>query len=231
MFWCMVYKRITDELGFCDDKDYLASKVLDIILQSFKPDPYTTLQELKNVFTQKKVLVVGAGPSCAELDLRSIAASYDVVVGADGGYKCALSNGVKAHVIVSDLDGVTLNDLLSFDGYIVVHAHGDNVSKILSWLPLLKGKKVVGTVQVCLLSSNLLISGGFTDGDRAAYLALNLGAKSVGIVGFDFNEIVGKYSKPWLKENTFATKAKIKKLFWCRRLLDYMVWLTNVANR
>ncbi|PUA33295.1 MAG: hypothetical protein B7O98_02360 [Zestosphaera tikiterensis] len=231
LLWCMIYKRITDELGFCDDRDYVAGKTLDVILQSFKPDPHTTLQELKNMFINRKVLVIGAGPSCVHTDLKSVSASYDVLVGADGGYRCALSKGVETHVIVTDLDGVTLNDLMNFNGFIVIHAHGDNILKLISWIPLLKGRKVLGTAQVCIPSSNLLVFGGFTDGDRAAYLALNLGAKSIDVIGFDFNEVVGRYSKPELKEDTFATKTKVKKLFWCRRLLDYMVWLRDAENR
>ena len=38
--------------------------------------------------------------------------------------------------------------------------------------------------------------GGFTDGDRAVFLAVQLGAKKLILAGMDFGKVVSKYSRP-----------------------------------
>jgi len=54
--------------------------------------------------------------------------------------------------------------------------------------------------------------GGFTDGDRAAYLAEELGARRILLWGFEFERI---------DESDEAARArKLAKLGWARRLLE-----------
>ncbi len=53
--------------------------------------------------------------------------------------------------------------------------------------------------------------GGFTDGDRAVFLAHHFGSRSIQLLGFDF-ENVGE--KPNCDEKT-----KLKKLGWAKRLI------------
>lgn len=109
------------------------------------------------------------------------------------------------HVIVSDLDGV-MDDIIKANercAVVVVHAHGDNITKLRSYVPQLQ--KIVGTTQSRPLS-NVFNFGGFTDGDRAIYLAKHLGAKEIGIIGFDF-------------EDATVGEIKKKKLRWAKRLI------------
>ena len=91
-----------------------------------------------------------------------------------------------------------------------VHAHGDNVPALRRVVPALRGP-VQPTTQA-QPREGLLNAGGFTDGDRACCLAVELGAASLALAGFDLDE-------PWPKPGRDpATKAR--KLAWARRIID-----------
>lgn len=220
LVWVSLYSVIRREFGFSDEEDFAAAEILDLVMQGFSKTRSEVLKDLKKFIEGSKVLVVGAGPSCERVS--EFVSLYDVVVAADGALRCCRRVGVEPQVVVTDLDGVSLSDLMSFDGFIVVHAHGDNVSRLVSWAPLLKGKKVLGTSQVSLTTSNISFSGGFTDGDRAVYLALESGATEVGLIGFDFGEVMSRYSKPNLRKETPLNPVKKRKLYWCKILVDLM---------
>lgn len=84
--------------------------------------------------------------------------------------------GVRPDVVVTDLDYEPEH---AGAGYVaVVHAHGDNIQRLLSAPP-----RRVFTVQTAPPPGTYNV-GGFTDGDRAAYLAYALGAREVVISGF-----------------------------------------------
>jgi hypothetical protein len=87
---------------------------------------------------------------------------------------------------------------------VVVHAHGDNLEALESYVPLLD--RIIGTVQ-CRPPEGLYNFGGFTDGDRAVFLAREMGAASIELVGFDF-------------EDQSVTPRKKKKLAWAKKLID-----------
>jgi hypothetical protein len=53
----------------------------------------------------------------------------------------------------------------------------------------------------------LLNVGGFTDGDRAVFLAKEYGARTISAIGFDFSDIS-------------VTPRKMQKLQWAKRLLE-----------
>ena len=86
----------------------------------------------------------------------------------------------------------------------VVHAHGDNLDALKRYVPQLE--RIIGTVQ-CRPPPGLYNFGGFTDGDRCVFLAQELGAASIKLVGFDF-------------EDEGVTPRKKKKLAWAKRLID-----------
>ena len=49
--------------------------------------------------------------------------------------------------------------------------------------------------------ANLQNYGGFTDGDRAVFIADHFKAKKIFLIGFDFNDDVGRYSFTKNKEH------------------------------
>ncbi|MFN3268144.1 MAG: 6-hydroxymethylpterin diphosphokinase MptE-like protein [Zestosphaera sp.] len=218
--WTSLHDIIRREFGFSYEEDFAAAEILDLVLQGFNKTRSEVLGSLRKLIRGSRILVVGAGPSCEKIS--RFVNLYDVVVAADGALRCCRYAGVEPQVVVTDLDGVDLSDLVSFNGFIVVHAHGDNINKLVFWTPLLKEKKVLGTSQVLHTTSNVSFSGGFTDGDRAVYLALENGAVEVGLIGFDFRGVVGRYSKPNLKSEVPASSVKQRKLYWCKILIDLM---------
>ncbi len=221
--WSSIYGTIRRDMGFDYLKDLEAASLLRELIRSSGSinDPYTSLKE---ILEGKDVLVVGAGPNCVEC--VNFASSYDVVIAADGALRCCREVGLEPGVVVTDLDGVTLNDLMSFRGFVVVHAHGDNIGELLRFVPeLMKGNSgegLAGTVQVLPTDSSTCLFGGFTDGDRSAYLANYFRARSVGLVGFDSRGVVGKFSKPYLTHHVMAGRVKLRKLFWASALIQWL---------
>jgi uncharacterized Rossmann fold enzyme len=114
--------------------------------------------------------------------------------------------------IVTDLDGdVALQVALSaIDVPLVVHAHGDNRAAVAEHVPVLPGP-VLGTTQA-EPRGRVRNFGGFTDGDRAACLAVAMGATSLALAGFDFDA-------PSAKPGRDAS-VKARKLAWARRIID-----------
>jgi hypothetical protein len=97
----------------------------------------------------------------------------------------------------------------------IVHAHGDNVNLIRNLVP--KMKNCIGTTQVKPLH-NVYNFGGFTDGDRAVFLASEFKAKNIVLVGMDFGGKIGRYSKTKIKDE----KLKIAKMTVGKELLEWL---------
>ncbi|MHA1239076.1 MAG: 6-hydroxymethylpterin diphosphokinase MptE-like protein, partial [Candidatus Odinarchaeia archaeon] len=117
--------------------------------------------------------------------------------------------GLKPHIVVSDLDGLDLNDLkvaVNLGAYLIIHAHGDNIEQIKRY-PSFLAHKTFGTMQSNSLE-NVFNIGGFTDGDRALIIAESCDPKEIFLAGMEFGEIVGEYSK---KNMPFAHMASQKK--------------------
>ncbi|MDD1734714.1 MAG: DUF115 domain-containing protein, partial [Methanothrix sp.] len=117
-----------------------------------------------------------------------------------------LSRGILPDVVVTDLDGPfpAILQANSQGCLVVVHAHGDNLDALNRYVPQLQ--RIIGTVQ-CRPLPGLYNFGGFTDGDRCVFLARELGAASIKLIGFDF-------------EDESVTPRKRKKLAWARKLID-----------
>jgi uncharacterized Rossmann fold enzyme len=123
-------------------------------------------------------------------------ASGSVVVAVEGYTARKLERrNVRADVVVSDLDfepdGVWLGRSA------VVHVHGDNY-----WL-VPRGPWVY-TVQSWPRGCTFNISG-FTDGDRAVYLAYYMGAKEITISGFYPNIVLKRDDVVKRKKLTLAS--------------------------
>ncbi|MGC8583713.1 MAG: 6-hydroxymethylpterin diphosphokinase MptE-like protein [Thermoproteus sp.] len=104
-------------------------------------------------------------------------AEGSVVVAVEGfTARRLVAAGVKPDVVVTDLDFEP--ESAGLGSLAVVHAHGDNVERLQSAPP-----RRVFTVQVPPPPGTANV-GGFTDGDRAAYLAYAMGAQEITVSGF-----------------------------------------------
>lgn len=86
----------------------------------------------------------------------------------------------------------------------------------------------MGTTQSKPLK-NVYNFGGFTDGDRAVFLAIKLGAKKIILAGMDFGEKITKYSRPKLSRDVEeADEIKKLKLKYAEKLIEWIVDNKNV---
>ena len=222
--WSIYYKEILDDFGFSREDDEKSAQLLDEILSE---EGCLTLDDLsKIVGFSDKFIVFGAGPSLKE-HIQKVKENYDlkeyVLVAADGATTAMVEERVAPDIIVTDLDG-NLDDILLANlrgANVVIHAHGDNSDKIMQLTPFFTS--VLGTTQAQPVG-NLYNFGGFTDGDRAMFLAIALGASEMILAGMDFGSIVTKYSRPNLiTETAKADEIKLKKLGYAEKFTNWIV--------
>ena len=199
--WEPIYREILQDFGFSRARDEEAALLLSQLL----PDSEKVLGVAGERVRDRSVLIFGNAPSLAE-EVEGLAMKGEALIAADGATAVLLRKGILPDIIVTDLDG-PFPEILKANqrsSIVAVHAHGDNLDALRCFVPQLKN--VIGTVQ-CRPPPGLRNFGGFTDGDRCVYLAIALGAASVKLVGFDFDD-------------ESVTPRKKKKLAWARRLID-----------
>lgn len=215
--WKPFYLRIVREMGYSIEKDREAARVLRALL--LEGDEYILKEELASV-VEKRAYVFGAGPSLG-IALREHDFSDGTLIAANGATSALLEAGLVPDIIVTDLDGRVPDIKIANDrgAFLAVHAHGDNIDKLTAYVPLFS--RVLGTTQTEPLDI-VYNFGGFTDGDRAAFLAERLGAIEIVLVGFDFGNTVGRWSKPGLKEHSPVWESKRKKFAFAKELLEWL---------
>ena len=194
--WEKYYTEILDDFGFSRSGDENSAKVLDEILSE---EGCLTLDDLAQIVGfSDKYIVFGAGPSLKE-HIIFLKENYDlkdyVLVSADGATTALIEERLVPDIVSTDLDG-NIDDILLANlrgANIVVHAHGDNLDAVVKFTPFFNN--VLGTTQAQPVG-NVYNFGGFTDGDRAIFLAVALGAREITLAGMDFGDIVTKYSRP-----------------------------------
>ena len=201
--WETYYKRILQDFGFSRQEDERAAKILDGILGGTR----ISLEELASVLAGKAVSVAGNASGLA----GELGGLTKVVVAADEATSVLMAHGKVPQVIVTDLDG-NVEDQVEANrkgAIAVVHAHGDNIPAIRKWAKRFEGKTVATTQSRPF--GRVYDFGGFTDGDRGAFLADAMGARSIRLVGFDFEH-------PNEKDTDRGTKKR--KLGWAYILLQ-----------
>ncbi|MHA1805934.1 MAG: 6-hydroxymethylpterin diphosphokinase MptE-like protein [Promethearchaeota archaeon] len=189
------------------------------ILHSFR----NTLAERRNI------IIYGCGPTLETTikELDAIDGRYllkdTVNLVADGAAVFLEEKDIPITAIFTDLDGITPKEF-EFTKYIIVHAHADNIDKLEQFKEvILNFHDIIGTTQI-EPSENLLNPGGFTDGDRILFFLRPLlqSYHELFLIGMDFNDIIGKYSKPYLQENQEAHPMKKKKLKYGLQLVRWI---------
>lgn len=229
--WLSWYEDLLEDFGFSRQEDEKSAKLLGRLLESYgglKPE---------DIPMQKEVIVFGAGPSIKSniKEIKNLNLSEYTLIAADGATTALLEEGIVPDIIVTDLDG-EMKDIIcaNHDGaFLVVHAHGNNMEKVKKFISRLN--RVLGTTQSTPLS-NVYNFGGFTDGDRALFLAVELGAEYIILAGMDFGKVVTKYSRPDMTESEGeADKVKQLKLKYAKKLVEWVaeneeVTLLNISH-
>lgn len=201
--WEPFYVQIVDDLGLSRKEDEAVAAELDRILGGTRATP----AELRSLFQGKTVTVAGNGPTLA----ADLAAAEGVLVTADEATSTALEKGLHPAVLVTDLDGNVEDQVhANAQGTLaVVLGHGDNAAAVRKWAPRFQGRTVATTQSSP--SGRLYDFGGFTDGDRAVFLADHFGAKEIRLAGWDFEHPSAKDEDPARKR---------RKLDWAYILLQ-----------
>ena len=201
--WEPLYLAILEDFGFSRRRDEEAAELLRELLQGRE----NSLLAAEALLSGRRAVICGNAPCLArELEnMRDGEVDSAVFLAADGATASLLEHGILPAIVVTDLDGPfpAILEANKLGSIVVVHAHGDNLEALKKYVPLLD--RVIGTVQ-CQPPEGLYNFGGFTDGDRAVFLAREMGAASIELVGFDFDDQT-------------VTPRKKKKLAWARKLI------------
>ncbi|MFX1345624.1 MAG: 6-hydroxymethylpterin diphosphokinase MptE-like protein [Promethearchaeota archaeon] len=233
-----LYFQIINDFKFdyhrdCEARDYLSGLLakknhswkIENILKSFN----------KLILSKPAILIYGCGPSL-ELTVDMILEQkgrkfFDTFINlvANGASVFLREKNIRIDGIFTDLDGITKNEF-SYSKFNIVHAHGDNMEKLKYFEnDILKFENVIGTTQVEPIE-NIINPGGFTDGDRILFFIHKLlnPSQMIFLIGMDFQNIIGKYSKLEIMSDQEATSIKKKKLSYAVELIEWIK--TKITN-
>ena len=194
--WEPVYEAILADFGYDRAGDERARDVLADLLAD------------DSLFDPGRLDVAGAA-DCLNADLP-LAREADAVFAASTAADRLRAQGVPVDCMVTDLDKNpgTVQTLAAEGTPVAVHAHGDNIPALREWIPAVESGALVPTTQAAP-TARVRNDGGFTDGDRAAFLADALGADRLVFPG-------------WNVDDEQVTPEKRRKLAWAERLLAWL---------
>ncbi len=209
--WAPRYEAIARDFGFPFEREVRSAARLEELLS-----PAARVAPLDRVgrrLSGRDVVVVGLAPGAGPPPLWRLSAERPApaVVAADGAAATCLDAGIVPAVVTTDLDGPLATEVGANrrGALVVVHAHGDNLSAIEEWVPQFPSELAgswAGPPRGALVDV-----GGFTDGDRAVFLAEHVGARRIRLWGFDFR--AAEDADP------VARQRKLAKLAWAERLI------------
>ena len=200
--WESAYEAILADFGYARGADKRARDVLGTVLE-----PPVGVPPALDGGT---VAVAGGADCLTETDELALARRADVVFAASNAARRLRDHDVPVDCMVTDLDKspATARDLTAEGTPVAVHAHGDNIEQLRTAVPELRSAAVVPTTQA-RPAGVVCNFGGFTDGDRAAFLADAMGADRLCFPGWAFDDpTVGAEKK--------------RKLGWAERLLYWL---------
>ena len=227
------YRKIVNDFNFVLQKDREARDLLSRILEK-KTYSYNLEEVLhsfkENIQKKERICVYGCGPSLEEsVDyiLSNLGKNFFkncVNLAADGAARLLNERIIPIDGIITDLDGITKRDFFKAK-FVIVHAHGDNILLLEHFKnTIINFTKIIGTTQA-ESTYNLINPGGFTDGDRILALIISflLPQQELYLIGMDFDDIVGNYSKPNQEKNYLADPIKLKKLQYALQIIEWLI--------
>lgn len=218
--WAPYYRRIAADFNFpFEAEEAAALQLLGLLGPEGRESPE---ERLRSRIRDRTAVVVGLAPGLGAPPIARLAPSprRPAIIAADGATDRCLRGGIVPDIVVTDLDGpvpaeVTAN---ARGALVLIHAHGDNRPALREWVPQFPGATAgswAGPPR-----EGLVNYGGFTDGDRAAYLAEALGATEVLLYGFDFERVEEPRAELEVRKRS--------KLVWARELLELLAASTSV---
>lgn len=199
--WEPVYNRILADFGFDPTAD---ERARDVLAELCDPFDHRRLADIAG----GTVAICGGAPTLR--DELTLARRADAVVAASVAADTLREARVEVDLMVTDLDKNpdTARHLTQEGVVVAAHAHGDNIDLVRRRVPSFADDYVLPTVQ-CAPAGPTENFGGFTDGDRAAFIADVFGAGEMVFPGWDFDD-------------TELSPMKRQKLAWAERLLYWL---------
>jgi uncharacterized Rossmann fold enzyme len=211
--WFPYYQAIRQEFGFSTEQDQVAANILSKLIKR----KALGIKVLQRKITGKTTLIVGAGDSL-DSKIKYIKKNRTFVkIAANGATRTLIENHITPDIVVTDLDSdaAVLKKAEKAGAIMVVHGHSDNIQALKTLVP--KFRRVLGTTQVMPVEG-VFNFGGFTDGDRCVFMADELGAKEIILVGMEFGDRIGQSSKNIITD----VEQKRAKLKTGKRLLEML---------
>lgn len=200
--WKPAYEAILSDFGFDRAADRAARDLLANLTRPFD------VARLEPKLAGKHVAIAGGGRGVAE-DLAELH-GVDAVVATSVAARSLRASDVGVDMLVTDLDKTpaVVRTLADTGVPVAVHAHGDNMNLVRNQVPTLPSEAVLPTTQTEPIGP-VQNFGGFTDGDRGAFLADHFGATRLSFPGWDLDD-------PSVRSQ------KRHKLAWAARLLHWL---------
>ena len=200
--WEPVYEAVLAAFGYDRAADERARDLLRSLLDGPGYDP-------TELGVAGRTVAVAGGAAGLLDDLDGVRAADAVFATSDAAARLD-ERGVAVDCVVTDLDGSpdTVRDLAARGTPVAVHAHGDNIPALRAVVPDLPAGMVMPTTQARPVGVTHN-PGGFTDGDRAAFLADALEARGLTFPG-------------WAFDDPSVDPVKQRKLAWAERLLYWL---------
>lgn len=213
--WAPQYAQIQGQFGYEFGREEVAARRLTELLSGRPLIP--PLEPVTRRLAGRDVIVVGLAPRAGAPPVWKLEGSRErpALVVADGAAEPCLAANLVPDLVVTDLDGPVPSEVAANarGALAVVHAHGDNLPAVERWVPEFPGE-VVGS-WAGPPTPRLLDVGGFTDGDRAVFLADHVGARRILLWGFDFTTVE--------ETDAAAREVKVAKLARARELLEWLL--------
>jgi len=199
--WEPAYEAILADFGFDRTGDETAR---DWLAERAEPFEMRRLSALADA----RVAVAGGAASLRE-ELE-VCREADAVVAASAAAEVCREAGVAVDLMVTDLDKTpeTAVELTHEGTPVAVAAHGDNRPALEAYVPRMDREWMLATTQAAPRGPVINV-GGFTDGDRAAFLADEAGAAALSFPG-------------WALDDPTVDAMKRRKLRWAERLLCWL---------
>ena len=209
--WKTRFNEIRRDFGYSEREDLRSAKKLNSLLKN-----KTSKKQLQKIIENKTVFIIGAGPSLSRsLEYLKKCRNVTKIV-ADGAVRGLLEKDIKPDILVTDLDG-DMESIVRIGKTripVIVHAHGDNQNELEV---VREFSNVMGSTQTDAFGK-MENFGGFTDGDRCVFLAEYFKAKKIVLIGMDFGDKIGKYSK----QKVDNPKIKLKKLKFGKKIVEWL---------
>ncbi|MHA1686709.1 MAG: 6-hydroxymethylpterin diphosphokinase MptE-like protein [Candidatus Heimdallarchaeaceae archaeon] len=223
-FW---YPNICKYLDINPNEDMTALKN---ITQNYRSSISPT--KLSNLLKNRIVYLVAPGYTIEEhekelIDLVRKSKGKATVISVDGATTIFFKHDIIPDIIVSDLDGNVEHQIYAqkAGSILLVHVHGDNKETLEKYLPEISKMDFMLTTQTRPINTAYNFYG-FSDGDRAVSLCKYFNAREAVLIGYDFGDKIGFYSKKTEIESKEFLLRKMKKFVIAQSVIN---WCENVG--